>query len=260
MGKDIKIYDVEIDPNESIQSLATNQVRLISKIFLPEFDEATARHVSDFPLVNELKFYFLVLFLWLKNNNDNSNYKSAFIVSLIKTLIIEPSYCLSKSVTHSESLSIKVYEQDEFIDSFGKQDLNVSVKQFESYLKSAENCEYLKELRTKLLSSFCPSLSDNGISKSDRHMNLKVLHAMSEYQAIHLSVSFLFETLFDQTPLIGLESFFNGSFLHSFTEELQRRVNPSLYIEELLGRRSIFKQLYIKLVDLYNQLFASNFC
>jgi hypothetical protein len=43
--------------------------------------------------------------------------------------------------------------------------------------------------------------------------------------------------------------------LHNFIEELNHRVNPDLYIEELFGRKSLFKYIYLKLNNLFNEIF-----
>ncbi len=95
--------------------------------------------------------------------------------------------------------------------------------------------------------------------------NLRLIHCLCEYQAIHLSLSYLQGGLEAFEPslrsntleLLELGCYFNGTFLHNFIGELDRRPCPDLYIEEFFGRKSLFKHVYAKLMDEFDQCFRS---
>ena len=222
-------------------------------------------------LCDKLKFCFLSLNFWIRVQTcekSRESYKKAFLVSLIKSSVIDPCYALIKnnsSVSSRESsVNLRAYDgdnetfQNEFTDRFFS--MHGFVDEFcNECLTSIENVEYLKELKLKLSVTFCPSLVEKA-SSGEKYLNLKIMHALCEYQAIYSSIVYLFEALFvgEEMKLLELELFFNGSFLHNFAEELQRRINPSLYIEELFGRRSFFKFFYNQLSIVYEKMFAEN--
>jgi hypothetical protein len=268
----IKIYDVELDSAASVNQLKQESF-LLKNVF--HLSDSLSDRISKMThLGPKLKNFFLMLNFWITNQSgekNNENYKRAFIVCLMKFTIIEPVYSLinsnvsnSSTTSHSSINKLKFYEESSdsshLFNAYQNHNSNEFINEFTGMFSTdSENVEYLKELKTKLTASFCPSLVEPHATsgKSDKYLNLRVLHGISEYQSIYMSLSYLFEVVFvGESKLLDLDEFFNGSFLHNFIEELQHRVNPSLYIEELLGRRSFFKWLYYELSKFYDEMFA----
>jgi hypothetical protein len=278
VANQIKIYDVDLDAAIT-KSLFSDERFLLKQVF--GLSDAVCENVaSNMGFLNApLKNFFLILHFWLTNQSGekcNENYKRAFIVCLIKFSLIDPAFLSIKPlkpenrevINAASSHKLKLYEQTDtstVFEAYTSSGWTEGVQQFTSAFLTddVENVEYLRELRTRLAATFCPTLIEAAASvsnKTEKYLNLRVLHGLSEYQAIYMSANYLFEAvLLDRgtaaSPLLELDVFFNGSFLHNFIEELQHRVNPNLYIEELLGRRSFFKWLYYELSGLYDRIF-----
>lgn len=241
----------------------------------------------------KLKIFFAILYFWMKSGKDdqefkelvelkNENFIKAFIVSFLKCTVIDPCYLKIKNFYSKEDKetgikndqnSIVFYKSADksLIDEYFSvsQDLsNDYLSEFKNIeiLSDSNNFDHLKEIRHKLNSfSLAVNMSNNLINKSsssklEKLLNLKTVHSLCEFQAIYLSLLYVQDFLnlhsnSNEFNLMNLNYFFNSTFLHNFIEELEQRVNPNLYIEELLGRKSVFKYLYHELYDLFNKMF-----
>lgn len=136
-------------------------------------------------------------------------------------------------------------------------------------LSDRTNNDYIKEVRAKL-SAFNPSFSLNHsqMKKSSSHklgtmFNLKLIHLLCEFQAIYLSLNYMQNSLkvldVQTIQLPELSSFFNGTFLHNFIDELGGRKYPDLYIEELFGRKSLLRHVYKRIIGSVEEILAPDY-
>ena len=231
-------------------------------------DEALGEQMSKY--VSNFRFFFATIFSWfLKSQNllkdKKDNFKRALIISLIKCSIIDP-YCLklTKESASIELATVNIKEIDinnygELKNLFYQQSTDYSVFVTSLLIKSSvASKEYMKELKLKL----------NGFTTAQT-VNLHLVHNLCEFQAFYLSIVYVQELLDAIEPktknepntnqksldMIKMQYFFNASFLHNFIENLDHRVNPDLYVEEFLGRKSFFKFLYNDLLKLYDDMF-----
>ena len=263
--KCIKIYNVSVDSKITC-SLFSDQKFVFSSVF--SLNEALSEHLLKFSK-SKLIYFFATIFGWLEKSQNLmqinfENCKRAFILAFMKCSLIDP-YCaeLKKqsnrgdSVAHA-SLNLKVIEtndNNELIDLFFEPKTVFSQFTSQSLLtKSSEiSNEYVKDLKVKL--SAVTSIEKN------TSINLALIHHLCEFQAIYLSINYIRELVNAIEPnvntidLIELNCFFNASFIHNFVILLNKRPNPDLYIEELLGRKSFFKYLYNNLLKLYDDMF-----
>jgi hypothetical protein len=241
----------------------------------------------------KFKYFISSIFYWLNSTNGNrdefqnelnliknSNCVKAFLVSLIKCSIIDPVFekfkSLKKSKNENDSLQqdqpIRYYEttySDSNI-SLADQYLSDIDNMFDKIrcdiISEESNYEYIKEIYLKL-NSFCPSLvinnsliSKSSSAKANKLLNLRLVHCLCEFQSIYLSLNYAKEVLdlfnlSSSIDLLNIELFFNGTFLHNFIEELEHRVKPDLFIEEIFGRKSLFKFFYVELIKLFDKIF-----
>ena len=237
----------------------------------------------------KLIHFFCAIFFWLNCKSEisnefslikNENCIKAFIVSLIKSSLVDKCFTQIRNENNLvklnlDSLSMLQYEQkpsESLLDKYFsmKEDesncvyLNDLIKDI---LNNEINREYIKDIRMKLNSFSQSVLFNNNInaSKINRLLNLKLVHCLCEFQSIYLSLSYAEEgfklcQINDNGlifKLLNIQLFFNGTFLHNFIEELDQRINPDLYIEELFGRKSFFKCLYNELLQLFKDIFKS---
>jgi hypothetical protein len=211
----------------------------------------------------------------------NSNCVKAFIVSLIKCSIIDPVFEKFKSLKKSNNesainlnlaASILNYEKTysdsniSLVDQYLSDNNNIFDKIRNDIASDQSNYEYIKEISIKL-NMYCPSLvinnsliSKSSNAKANKLLNLRLVHCLCEFQSIYLSLNYAKEVLDLFNPkssidLLNVELFFNGTFLHNFIEELEHRVRPDLFIEEMFGRKSLFKFFYVELVKLFDNIF-----
>ena len=261
--KSIKIYDVTVDRSIT-SSLFSDQKFAFNCVF--SMSEAFSEHLLKFEK-SKFMYSFATMFSWfmriqnlLQINLENC--KRAFILSFMKCSIIDP-YCAelkTKSISSEpiSAVNIKVIEtnvKDELIGTFFKQ--KSAYSEFIEILlikSSLASNEYVKDLKIKL------SVFTN--TEKNTSINLALIHHLCEFQAIYLSINYIQEFVNAIEPnmntidLFKLNYFFNASFIHNFIEQLNKRPNPDLYIEELLGRKSFFKFLYNSLLKLYDDMFS----
>lgn len=289
---DILIDTNSINLNQIIASI--DSFFIFNKIFNFDTNVSHNLAYNFSRLSIKFKYFISTIFYWLnsaKNNTDvfqnelnvikNSNCIKAFLVSLIKCSIIDPIFekfkLLNKSkndesAIDSLSSTIRNYETNysESNISLADQYLSDNDSMFDKIIcdivSDESNYEYIKEISIKL-NSYCPSLvinnsliSKSSNSKANKLLNLRLVHCLCEFQSIYLSLNYAKEVidLFDvksSIDLLNIELFFNGSFLHNFIEELEHRVRPDLFIEEIFGRRSLFKFFYVELVRLFDNIF-----
>lgn len=75
------------------------------------------------------------------------------------------------------------------------------------------------------------------------------LHPYAQFQTCLLSSIYLNKLLIFPFPSINPAVIYNGSFIYSFVRDLQYRVNPELFINEMLGRQSGLAKLFHLLVS-----------
>jgi hypothetical protein len=258
----LKIFNVEILDSIYLDSFQ-NEDYLFDKVYSLKNGE---NFDSCLKIDQKLKTFFMVLNYWIKNLtkvNQHENFKRAFLVSLIKYSLIDPCYRVVKSfrdeaIGQKSESCLKIY--DSTCSKFDESKFYDWSQNFTNrfLINNQENVGFLKELKFKLTNQFCmqtSSLSDYHNHKIEKSVNLRLVHLLCEYQSIYLSITYLYECLNKTSDLIDLIFFFNGSFLHNLIEDLEHRINPELYVEELLGRRSYFKVLYCELSSLYDRLF-----
>jgi hypothetical protein len=132
------------------------------------------------------------------------------------------------------------------------------MNEIDKYLRDEHNFEYLKDVYVKLNSY-------KEISNKHLVNSFKIIHSLCEFQAIYQSVFYLqrffssfFESGADCGRFVTLHTFFNATFLANFNQELEIRSNPSLFIEELFGRKSILTSFYEFLFEKYSKLFQKS--
>lgn len=226
----------------------------------------------------KIKNLFVIIYYWLnteKINEDytilhdykNGNFIRAFIISILKSAIIDPVYSLIKNKIeipdkNAETLIKFENNDNSLINNFLSNDENSSsdvfdkVRQFLSSDKN--NFSYLKEIRIKL-KKFSTVMTQNTIqtniaSKNQRFMNAKLVHCLSEFQAVYLSTWYV-STIFKSLETIKLNNFFNGTFLHNFKQELDHKIKPDYFIEEFFGRQSFFNYLYKEFLSYFTEVF-----
>lgn len=202
-----------------------------------------------------------------------------------------------KDKSNDTILLKKFDRQVEFVEKYLnrniKSSFSKSLEKLESDLicsptSHQDNYDYLKDVKIKL-NSFCPSFNyyesllkcKKVNSKLDK-FNLKLVHFLNEFQSIYMSFNYVCDIyennandLNDELKTMTLEKnnsqnstssvfrplkldeFFNASFLHNFIEELESRVNPDLYIFDLFGMKSLFKQIYCELLEIFNKVFSN---
>lgn len=240
LDKQIKIYDLLID--ETVTSGSLTNKFIIEDLF--KLNES----ITNFEMNQLLKYFFIVINHWIGLIKDLTpikcdNYKRAFIVSLIKLAIIDQ--CLQKETNSTNLKVIDLTLKDNLLNEFKTDMLTFNAKLTDN--------DYIKDLKAKLYSFTCTA--------SNKIFNLKLIHCLCEFQAVYLSLNYIEEFMSATEPglnsfkLIKLNHFFNASFLHNFVENLERRPHPDLYIEELFGRKSLFKYLYYDLLGQFNDLF-----
>ena len=279
---EIRIYDVSLRDHGSYDTTLFNPNFILTKLFKFE-DELSSALCSNPVLNSKLKYMFATMHYWLKWSDHsnmqfkelyrvkNKNCQRAFIVSLIKSSMVDVCYSkfktTSKQAASSDDNCIKCMEVEPDWENL------LSALNFEENLNNLildthANNEYIKELKSKL-QTFCPSLSmshyqvkNTNVNKLNRLFNLKLIHCLSEFQAICLSLSYVQEVLEAFEPnshaldSMDMNLFFNAVFIHNFVEELEHRVNPDLFVHELFGRKSLLKHLYTKLMDSFDALFG----
>lgn len=288
---DIKVYDIEIliDPVLSNKPPRCLTSRLILSDLL-KFNDTLVQKFENMCVFirDDVKYMFALLNFWLKftsyDHTDmkgikNENFKRAMLVAFMKLSVIDPLK-IERPTRQPEQQSLsslkKCERQIGFVENYLCRNSKEKAFQLASELtaSSQENFDYLKEIKVKL-NSFCPSFSfyENELknrkanNKLDK-FNLKIIHFLNEFQTIYLSYNFVCDiyndsndeenngsTTSDRFRPLKLDRFFNGSFLHNFIEELESRVNPELYIFDLFGQKSAFKQIYSDLIDFYNKVF-----
>lgn len=226
----------------------------------------------------KIKNLFVIIYYWINSEKINEDYKilhdykngnfiRAFIISIFKSAIIDPVYQLIKNNVeipdqNAETLIEFNNNNDSLINEFLSNDENNSsdffdkVRQFLSSDKN--NFLYLKDTRIKLkkFSSvmFQNTKQNNLASKNQRFMNAKLVHCLSEFQAIFLSTCYV-STIVTNLETINLIHFFNGTFLHNFKQELDHKIKPDYFIEELFGRKSFFNYLYLEVFSYFVEVF-----
>ncbi|CAF1054328.1 unnamed protein product [Brachionus calyciflorus] len=290
--RDLKIYEVNLNEDNflSLEPTTLDTIFVLKNLFKIEENLISNLILENFSgklMCKKIKFLFAIIYFWLntgKQNEDirvldtskDNNFIRAFIVSIIKSSIIDPCYSIIKNdVTpvNDDKEGLKKFEhQDKFLinEFFSQnQDKNANfLMEAKNFLISdSKNFAYLKESKVKL-SQFSSLFNQNfnankklTLSKIDRMLDLKIVHCLSEFQAIYLS-TFYAQTILNivrgelnDLKFLDLNCFFNGTFLHNFKEELDHRVNPDLYIEEMFGRQSFFKCLYRELFDYFIEVF-----
>jgi hypothetical protein len=280
----IKIFDVLLD---NLNDFLPNVNEYGSIFFYKnvyDFDDRLVGnlHSNECGNLNKnLVNLFAIIFYWLKSHkkgeNDEfsnpiktENYIKGFIVSLIKTMAIDKCYFEIKAKnllnqTSTESESIRKYEKNEdesIVNKYFSKSGDDSL--VDDLLENKNNYEYIKDLKLKMY-PYCQSVfhcSNSNNNKLNKFLNIKLAHSLGEFQAIYFSVSIAQEVFglisnnnVDDFKLMKLEQFYNGTFLHNFIDELERRPNPDLFIEELFGRRSFFKHLYHEFINLFDKIF-----
>ncbi len=292
--KEIKIYDVELTDRFQYTDNRLLAADFIFKECLAMSDNKHRRLLSDKQLNGVLRGLFAVLNFWKecsgcdgKRESDlfrikkSKNCKRAFIVSLIKCSIIDVCYqkfadtpkqqqqqgLLTDLITnvdpqkHEFLSDTKYLASDEFTDNLNK-----------FILAEPGHNDYIKAVYSKL-NTFCPSFTINhsqvkrtGAHKLAALFNLKLIHCLCEFQAIYFSLSYVVEGLraFGESELNYkssfslpcLDKFYNGAFLHGFICELESRTNPDLYVEEVLGRKSLLRHIYVRLASSFDEVFG----
>jgi hypothetical protein len=267
----IKIFDIGLDNlNNVLANIKENSAMFFYKNVL-DFEDPLIGNLQSkkFSNFNEkVASLFSVIFYWLKSHKSTDSYESqisnpikaenyikGFVVSLIKTLVIDKCYSEIKArnlldQTSTESESIRKYEkkEDEFIiDTYFNKSESHSLAN--DLLENKNNYEYIKEIKLKLY-PYCQSVfhcSNSNSNKLNKFLNIKLAHSLCEFQAIYFSVKIAQEVFglvsnntMDNIKLLELEQFYNGTFMHNFIDELERRSNPDLFIEEFFGRKSFF--------------------
>lgn len=225
-------------------------------------------------LREDIKYLIFLLKFWIDltyentelNGVKNANYIRAILVSFIKLSIIDPLIIKKPKNSNEEEKNnnnnLKTMDRKiHFVEKYLSLEKKNTTFELNSELISdtEQNYEYFRELKTKL-NSYCPNfnqyqsaLKNASSKKVEKFVNLKTVHFLSEFQAIYLSLSFVRDVFRNEQcsfQLLSLDCFFNGSFLHNFIEDLESRVHPDLFIEELFGRKSIFKHIYYELKEL----------
>jgi hypothetical protein len=222
-------------PESQIVKLYSNQNTLFSNCKSPS-------------TVDKLRTYFLGLyFCFVQNHPDNAilkpmknlNFIRVFLIALVKYEFVERLQTTEVDNTNTNDWEI-------FNGTF---DLNL-VDSSSSTGLNTQSLKFLNEISKKL----------NAFKTKSYKYNFKFIHCLGEYQAVYSALfnfnrlfSFLFR--FDLLSFHTLDRFFNGTFLHNFFQELQTRIDPDLYIEELLGRKSLLKCLYFHLYDEFVRIF-----
>lgn len=262
--REIKIHQVEISIDfykRLVESIDGDEHEFYKHLFCLN-DSIINNLKTNISLTKEIKFLFVLIYFWIYNTNDtceielanklkNINSIRSFIVSFIKINFID-----------------KIFDTCERNTSLGPQDPKNFIPQtpftaFDEYSKLIYECftgfnfDYLKELHAKLYHF-------KSINKRINNNNtIKYIHCLSEFQAIYQSIFYLNqfynENLF---TMISLETFFNGTVLTNFQHELESRVNPHLYCEELFGRKSVFKSLFeflfMSFIDMFGIDYKTN--
>ena len=284
--KQIKTFEVDLgDLNKLNLSMLIDAEQIYKNLF--DFDENLTRNISlKFSEISpRIKNFYSTLFYWLNSivkdecnefeSTKNENCLRAFLVSFIKNSLVDKCFLKLRNSTRAsfsqETETLRQYELSYEKDSiFSKyfsakeeeENSNEFLGSLINYLtKNESNYEYLTEIRQKLNSFSTSIVINNNLngSKINRLLNLKLVHCLSEFQSICFSLNYIEEVfqLLDINffKLLSMQMFFNGTFLHNFIEELEQRSNPDLYIEELLGRRSFFKCLYVELLKTFKSTF-----
>lgn len=287
---EIKVYEVDLeDRSLYMRTDLMNTKFIYTHIFQlpPQTCQSLLNHSR---LSESLKQWFGTIHFWMKwndNNNmafkdlfkvKNENCKRAFIVSLIKSSIVDVCYKKFGSMINKSTVGSACSSQLRTIDNtcedvFLKNESYLLDEDFTSrlseyILSDVANNEYIKEIKTKL-AAFTPPLAINhsqvkrtNAYKLGSMFNLRLIHCLCEYQAIYLSLGYVqgvlnaFEPGLKSTiKLLDLSCYFNGTFLHNFIGELERRPSPDLYIEEFFGRKSLLKYVYMKLMMEFDSCF-----
>lgn len=283
--KQIKIFKVPLDDRKLYESTKLLDDRFILTKCLNVTPNACDLLMKS-ALNSKMRIFFAVFEFWLKWNDPqfvelfevkNLNCRRAFIVSLIKCSIIDVCYLKFRSVndnsTGKEPIRIiKDVENNDFLSNKDYMRSESLIEDINKYILSDySNNEYIKEMSFKF-KAFTPSFSINHsqIKKSSEYklgrlFNLKIIHCLCEFQSIYISLGYIKDTLktldseLEAYSLPSMASFFNGNFLHNLIEELNHRKCPDLYIEEMFGRKSILKHVYVGLMNCYDQIFGDNF-
>lgn len=249
--RNLKANNIEVNVNTVItdtESVNDEEVVLFERIFSylgrENFIESI-KQLSSFSNL-DVKMMFLIINYWLNTGDGVNQYKNmnairSFVIAFMKYSIIDVYFNrLSENKCDENDDTLKFYETSQKCDSLNYDEIMKYLS--ENFIK---NTAYLKSLHLKL-NEF--SIMHNSI------VDYKYVHCLCEFQAIYFSLNLIYE-LEDDNRLLKLNKFFNASFLYSLKIELDRRKDPDLYIEELLGRKSIFKLIYKLLFDLFLKVF-----
>lgn len=282
---DLKIYELDLDQVESVSSWS---FPFVQSQLLHLTNEQCELYRKFSWADQRLRNLLCLVYFWTQTNYDDepelknvksTNFVRAFFVSLIKLSLIDPCYEAIKAERSSlpaqksaetVGTSINSVEGD-WTGTANRLDFDYWRKKI---VDDAINDDYVKEMRIKL-GQYCPSFNfyqnvfkNSTANKLEKYLNLKTVHVLCEFQSIYLSWNYLVDavehlkllTTTDQSfRALDLRCFFNSSFLHNFIEDLQRRSNPDLFVEDFFGRRSLFTHIYRELVSLYSGLFSVNF-
>lgn len=271
--KEIKIFEIQTIP---LPKQITNRFILVDVLKFSDriVDNLDIKYKG---VKQEVKYLFCLVKYWLDlrydkaelNDVKSENYKRAFIVGLIKLSLID-RLSLRKSEKQQQTGSLlKKSEEDKPIDFINKylcSDGNFSdfKADFDPQVEeNQENNSYIRELKTQLnryspSSNYYQSLK-NSNSLSEKYLNLRIVHFLCEFQALYSAFTSLQKLIDDEKffPFLPLNYFFNATFLHNFILELDRRVNPDLFIADFFGRKSIFRHIYLQLIELFDGLFIT---
>ncbi len=244
----IKIYEILITA-EDLNLFAfdflkdiKNKFSILNKL-LGLNENQIAKLYASTALNDEMKTYFLILyFCYAQNHPDDGILKCVKNLNFIRVFLVALNFEMIERSYGKESHD--GFDSKIFTENF---DLNVFLRSKEWKVK---NIGFLKDTFIKLSSFKTKALK----------YNFKFIHCLGEYQAVYQALfhfnrffSFLFG--FDLLNFVRLDEFFNGSFLHNFYAELQSRDNPGLYVEELLGRKSLLRCVYMGLFEEFVKIF-----
>jgi len=291
---DIKIYKIELTDYSKYTDIRLLDQEFILKHCLAINDKKYRRFQEAKKFNESIKNWFAVLNFWMQYSSSSisdekelfrlkkqTNCKRAFIVSLIKCSIVDVCYNkfadISKIKLSHASTDLKITDMPQNHNLLNDTKYTVSDEFIynlnEFILADTANNEYIKTIQSKL-NSFCPSFTINHsqVKRTGAHrlaslFNLKLIHCLSEFQAIYFSLNYLLEGLgaFSDNKMSKknfilpcLDEFYNGAFLHSFFCELEGRADPDLYIEEILGRKSLLRHIYVRLIACFDEIFVGD--
>ena len=287
---ELKTYAVHIDAQFALVTLASlsnssGDFMLATLFNLPT---ETCKRLGTLP--TRLSYFFALIHFWLGSTQltccSKSNMVSALVLSFVKLSIID-SPLLATDAASQPALQVVVdttkYQPTSdvpVLELFGSAiEGERAMSKAQALFASAQsNLEHVKAVGKKL-AAFCSpiQLSDHMLvnktscaNKAQRLLNLGIVHSLCEFQAIYLSMDYVREAMSAWlaiedarhttaeaaiVELLDAELFFNGQFIHNFVQELERRPNPTLFVEELLGRQSLLRHVFVELVSLYNSVF-----